>query len=131
MKTRAFVTVAALVVAFVAGVAMASAQTITVEIGFPFVAGGKDMIAGKYAVEVPPGGGPVVLTSASGISGLMPVITTLGRHDLDKGAEFVFDKIDGKMVLSEVWLPERDGFLVLATKAPHQHAVVGGSNPRK
>jgi len=33
--------------------------------------------------------------------------------------------------LSEVWLPERDGFLVLATKAPHQHAVVGGSNPRK
>jgi hypothetical protein len=62
---------------------------------------------------------------------LIPVITMLGRHDRDPDAEFVFDKIAGKTVLSEVWLPRKDGFLLLATKGPHEHTVVGGSNPRK
>jgi hypothetical protein len=61
----------------------------------------------------------------------MSVITTLGRHDLDKDPEFVFDKVDGKLLLSEIWVPGKDGLLVLATKGPHGHAVVGGSNPRK
>jgi len=131
MKRRAFLTVAALVVAFVAGGAMAYAQAVTAEIGFPFVAGGKEMAAGKYTVETTTPTGPVLLRGPGATSGLMPVITTLGRHDLDQGAEFVFDKIDGKMVLSEVWMPGKDGFLLVATKVPHEHAVVGGSNPRK
>ena len=131
MKRRAFLTVAALVVAFVAGGAMAYAQSVTAEIGFPFVAGGKQMAAGKYTVETTTPTGPVVLRGPAASTDLMSVITTLGRHDLDKGAEFVFDKIDGKLVLSEVWMPGKDGLLLLATKAPHEHAVVGGSNPRK
>jgi hypothetical protein len=33
------------------------------------------------------------------------VITTLGRHDKDPDPEFVFDRIDGKLLLSEVWIP--------------------------
>jgi hypothetical protein len=52
MTRRAFVTIAAFVVAFVAGGAVAYAQSTTADIGFPFVAGGKEMAAGKYAVEV-------------------------------------------------------------------------------
>ena len=131
MKRRAIVTVAAFVVAFIAGGALASAQKIVAaEIGFPFVAGGKEMAAGKYTIEVPVGG-PVILKGATGNSGLMPIVTTLGRHDQDHGTELVFDKIDGKLVLSEIWLSDQDGLLVLATAKPHDHAVVGGSNPRK
>ena len=61
----------------------------------------------------------------------LPVITLLGRHDKDTDPEFVFDKIDGKLMLSEIWIPGQDGLLVLATKGPHEHAVLGGSNPKK
>ena len=71
------------------------------------------------------------LTGPAGGRDFIPVITLLGRHDRDADAELVFDKVDGKAVLSEVWMPGKDGFLLVATKGPHSHAVVGGSNPRK
>jgi hypothetical protein len=61
----------------------------------------------------------------------MPIITTLGRHDRDSPVEFVFHQIDGKSVLSQIWTPAKDGLLVLATKEPHEHAVLRGSNPRQ
>ena len=130
MKKRVFVGTAALVVMFVLGGVTAYAQTASAEIGFPFVAGGKEMAAGKYIVEATPPLGPVRLTGAGG-SVVLPVITLLGRHDRDTDPEFVFDKVDGKLLLSEVWMPDKDGLLLLATKGPHAHAVVGGSNPRK
>jgi len=131
MKRRVFLTVLALVVSFELGGAMAYAQSIHAEIGFPFVAGGKEMAAGRYTIETTTPTGPVLLTGAGGLRVLIPVITMLGRHDQDPDAEFVFDKIDGKTVLSEIWMPRKDGMLVLATKGPHEHTVVGGSNPKK
>ena len=79
----------------------------------------------------------VGIVTAEGIEGpdrrrvLMSVITMLGRHDQDAESEFVFDKIDRKLVLSEVWMPGKDGLLLLATKGPHEHAVLGGPNPKK
>ncbi len=131
MKRRATLCIAALLLAFVAIPLVASAQNaVTAVIDFTVVAGGKEMAPGKYIIDAPMDG-PVVLRGAAGSSGLMPVVTTLGRHDLDKDPELVFDKVGGKMLLSEVWLPGEDGLLVLATKGPHEHAVVGGSNPRK
>ena len=130
MKRRAFVTLAVFVVAFVVGGAVAYAQSTSADIGFPFVAGGKEMAAGKYAVEAT-ASGQVSLTGPDRGRVLLPVITMLGRHDLDADSEFVFDKIDGKLVLSEVWMPGKDGLLLLATKGLHEHAVLGGSNPKK
>jgi hypothetical protein len=130
MKRRAFVTIAALVVALVAGGATATAQTsVTAEVTFAFVAAGKDMPAGKYTFEVP-ATGPVTVRGPGG-SVVMPVITMLGRHDRDRDPELVFDKIGGKFILSEVWIPDKDGVLLYGTKEIHDHAVLGGSNPRK
>jgi len=132
MKRRVFLTAVALVVAFVVGGAMAYAQNLSAEIGFPFVAGGKEMAAGKYTVRVTEDRERMaVLMGPGGLQVIMPVITTLGRHDKDPDAEFVFDKIDGKAVLSEVWMPSKDGLLLVASKGRHEHAVVGGSNPKK
>jgi hypothetical protein len=130
MKRRAFVGIAAFVVAFVMGGVMAYGQSVSADIGFPFVAGGKEMAAGKYAVEAT-ASGQVSLTGPDRGRVLLPVVTMLGRHDLDADNEFVFDKIDGKLVLSEVWMSGKDGLLLLATKGPHEHAVLGGSKPRK
>lgn len=131
MKRRVSIAAVALLVAFVASGAMAYAAGISADIGFRFVAGGKDMPAGRYSVDVTENG-LVQLTGPDGARVFMPaVITMLGRHDKDPDAELVFDKVGGKLLLSEVWMPGKDGLLLLATKGPHEHAVVGGSNPRK
>jgi hypothetical protein len=130
VKRRAFVSIAACVVAFVVGGAVAYGQTVTADIGFPFVAGGKEMAAGKYSVEVT-ASGQVTLTAPDRTRVLLPIVTMLGRHDRDADPEFVFDRVGGKLTLSEVWMPGRDGCLVLITKESHDHVVLGGSNPRK
>jgi hypothetical protein len=130
MRRRVFATAVAFFVAFVVGGAMAHAQSVSAEITFPFAAGGKDMPAGKYSVDVA-GDFQLRLTGPGGEKILMPVITMIGRHDKDADAEFVFDKVGGKALLSEVWMPGRDGYLLVATKERHEHAVVGGSNPHK
>ena len=133
MSRRVFLALTAFAMAFQLSGAVASAQStqrISAEVGFPFVAGGKELAAGKYAVVVEPGR-PVELVGQDGTRVLLKVITTLGRHDQDPDSEFVFDKVDGKSVLSEIWMPKKDGLLVLATARPHEHAVVGGSNPKK
>jgi len=133
MKRRVSAGIAALVVVFLVGGAMAYAQDhrLTAEIGFPFVAAGKEMPAGKYIIEASPSFEPVSLKGPAGSFARMPVVTLLGRPDRDAGPEFVFDKVDGKLVLSEIWLRGQGGLLVFATKGPHEHAVVGGSDPRK
>jgi hypothetical protein len=130
MNRRVFTTLAALVMVFGLGGAMAHAQIISADLRFPFVAGGKEMAAGKYTIERMPAG-PIMLTGPDGARVMMPIITMLGRHDQDPDAEFVFDTVDGKSVLSEIWMPKKDGMLVLATGKPHTHTVVGGSNPKQ
>jgi hypothetical protein len=133
MNRRVVFALAAFVMAFQLSGALAyaqSAQKISAEIGFPFVAGGKEMPAGKYSVVFELGK-PLEFYGQNGTRVLLAVITSLGRHDQDPDAEFVFDKVDGKSVLSEIWMPKRDGFLVLATAKPHEHVVLGGSNPKK
>jgi len=136
MKRGMFVTVAALVVAFALSGATAYAQVMSADrrvnakIDFAFTAGDKEFGPGSYGFEVSPAG-PVVVTAPDGARVLLPVITTLGRHDKDPDPEFVFDKIGGKFLLSEVWMPGKDGLLLLASKGSHEHGVVGGSNPRR
>jgi hypothetical protein len=121
-----------LVVAFVAVASPVHAQNrTTVNIDFAFVAAGTDMEAGAYALQAEPGKVTMGATTPKGKSVIMPVLTRLGRHDADTQVELVFDKVDGKLSLSEVWFPERDGYLVLNTPGDHEHRVLGGSRPRQ
>ena len=100
-------------------------------IDFPFVAGSTQCPAGSYDFESD--GTKVTLrsTDPKGPSAILLILTRLGRHDKDKGAEFIFDKVGDQMKLSEIWPSEQDGFLVLVSPEAHEHRVVGGSSPRK
>jgi hypothetical protein len=111
--------------------ALAQVSRVNVTLEFPFSAAGKEMPAGRYTIEAQPG--RITIQAQSGTSGttMMTVITRLGRHDNDAEPELVFDKVDGKFLLSEVWLPGADGYLVLATATEHDHAVHGGPRARK
>jgi len=58
-----------------------------------------------------------------------PVLTRLARTGQSPAeAKLVFDTTDGKRALSEVWLPEKDGYLVRGNLAEreHQHEIVTG-----
>ena len=129
MKARLLVTLIA--IAAVSG-ALAYAQPVNAKIDFPFVAGDKNFPAGDYEFKVGDSGGGavIVVNGAAGIKDML-AITYLARHGRDQGFEVVFDKIGGKYYLSEVWFPGKDGFLLLSTKEAHEHAVVGGPNPKK
>jgi hypothetical protein len=118
------------IVAAATGVAVAQA-IVQVDIGFAFVAGNQTMPAGKYTVEIGSVGTTRLVTFKGAKTAVLPVITRLGRHDNDKDPEIVFDKVDGKLLLSEVWLAGEDGYLLTSTKIEHGHFVVGGSHPSK
>lgn len=100
----------------------------TATIHFPFLAGTTRCPAGSYDFEVD--GTKVTLRSKDpkGPAVVLLVLTRLGRHDRDKGPEFVFDKVDEEMKISEIWPADEDGYLMLLTSGPHGHRVVGGSN---
>ena len=122
----------ALAALFVVAATPARAQnTAKVTVDFAFQAGGTAFEAGTYEIEATRE--KVVLRSTSGKGGevMMPVITRLGRHDNDREAELVFDKVGAKLFLSEFWFPDMDGYLVLNTPVDHDHRVLGGSRPRK
>jgi hypothetical protein len=116
-------------VLFAASGALVYAQSAEVNIDFPFTVAGKALPAGKYTVEMPDANS-IAVRGAAG-AGVMVVLTQLGRHDKDKDLELVFDKVGDAYLLSEVWFPDQDGYLLLSTKEAHSHAVLGGSNPRK
>jgi hypothetical protein len=123
---------AALVVLLAISATPAHAQNLAkMNIDFSFVAGGKTLEAGTYEIEATRE--KVILRTAGGkaVQVLMPVITRLGRHDSDQESELVFDKVGGKMLLSEFWFPEVDGYLVLNTPTDHEHRVLGGSRPHR
>ena len=100
------------------------AQTVRADIPFAFLAAGKEMPPGSYQIEKSPAG-PVVLSGPRlAATTVLPVLTYLGRHDTDAEIELIFDKIDGRLHLSEVWLPRQDGVLLLGTSERHDHAVL-------
>lgn len=124
MEKRLIVLLAALVAM---SFGLAYAQTGTVKIDFPFMANGKTLQPGTYTVTMP--NENVVAFEGSGGKALMVVLTMLARRTESSDLEVVFDVVNGKYLLSEVWYPEHDGYLLLSTKQAHKHAVVGGKNP--
>ena len=109
--------------------AQVSRANVTLE--FAFSAAGQELPAGRYSLEAQPGRVVVRLESGKASPVLLPVITRLGRHDNDAEPELIFDKVGGKLHLSELWLPGSDGYLLLATASEHDHAVHGGPKSRK
>jgi hypothetical protein len=126
MRKRLLVLLAA---AVVMSWGLAYAQTGTAKIDFPFMVGNKAYQPGTYSFSMV--NDNAVAMEGPGGRSIMVVLTQIGRHDLDMDLEVVFDVVNGKYLLSEVWFPEHDGYLLLATKQAHKHAVVGGSNPHR
>jgi hypothetical protein len=96
------------------------------QIAFPFTVGAKTLPAGQYEF-VRDATTPVIRVVSGGKNvALAPIITRLAgaMHTTPKDSHIVFDKVGDKYSLSEIWIPGQDGYMLLATKGQHEHAVV-------
>ena len=125
-----FVVISLLVVT---GTAMASdlgtGKSIVVKVGFEFMVGDKTMPAGSYRIT-PTGTDAMqvrIEPAAGGPGAVATVITRLaqrGKSSSGPNASLVFDKVGNSNILSEIWTPGQDGFLVSASAAREQHTVI-------
>jgi hypothetical protein len=100
-------------------------QTYTFNVDTKFTAANKTFEAGRYEARFDGAGGFIVRGSKS--QGRIPVITRLARMSQDSQPRFVFDRLEtGEQILSEIWLPGEDGYLVCTLEKQHNHVSVQG-----
>jgi hypothetical protein len=94
------------------------------KVTFPFQVGDKILPAGTYTIEQP-SAELLVLRDAKGDVVQMPVILRVARLSPPlTESKVIFDKFGDSYYISEIWVPDRDGFVVGATKEIHTHHVV-------
>ncbi len=123
-----FVGCIAILGATLASRAQSSGETIVSSIPFEFRVGDKPFPAGDYRLTHQARALPELeIQSADGKHhAVLTSITRLARlhKGNDSEASLVFDIVGETHYLSEIWMPQADGFLVLATKGEHKHGVV-------
>ena len=132
MKPRSLATLVAVGLAVLALAvpvfAQSGAREIVTKVPFDFSVGDKSFPAGSYKIVHRVGGMPELqLRSEDGkASASLSAVTRLARQHMGDAphASLVFDTAGSKNILSEVWLPGEDGFLVHGSEGPHEHAIV-------
>lgn len=104
----------------------ASAESIKANIEFAFSAGGKMLPAGEYVFQKDDAASVFRIQGKGKTGDIVNIITSLTRdlHAEPQAASLVFDVVGNKYILSEIWIPGYDGYLVQATKGHHTHKVV-------
>ncbi len=108
---------------FVAAPSIGQAQGMLIEIPFQFLLGSQTVPAGTYTFSVDSFG----LVLQSGTSGQLHamIITRLtGPPGFLQGGSVVFDKTGALPILSEVWVPGSDGFLLHSIPKNHSRDVL-------
>ena len=141
MKRKIPVIGLALAAALLAGAAGAYAQS-AFKIPIAFKIAGKSYPAGDYLVVMKEDGKPALRQEVKNLEVLIPVKERIAQPvpPLD-AAQLVFDEVGNfelsyteyntEYLLSEVWLPGADGYLVLAMKGAHKNTVVKAQAAQK
>jgi hypothetical protein len=95
-----------------------------IETAFPFVLTATTLPAGKYVIEQT-SRERLVFRSADG-TGVDAVIATRLAQPTPPltDAKVVFDKVNDRLYVSEIWVPALDGFLVGGDMVMHTHVTV-------
>jgi hypothetical protein len=101
-------------------------SAINVKIDFPFTVAGKDLPAGPYSVARDSSALAFRVSGEGKNAAIAEILTRLTAelHATRQEAHLVFDKVGETYILSEIWIPGQDGYMVALTKGPHQHKVV-------
>ena len=113
--------------AFLAAAAVyAQPQVVTATVDFPFMVEGKALPSGSYTFTRDTGANAFRVQGEGKNGGLATVYTRINGelHNTMQDAHIVFDVIEGKYILSEIWIPGEDGYLLTLTKGEHKHKVI-------
>jgi hypothetical protein len=136
MKYRNLVLLSAAMLMLVARPSISHAQNVTfITVDFPFVVQGKPAPAGTYVLRLNPdmSGFTLTQTDTPAPTDTIAVesMTRLAAMDPPRGTPHaVFDKKGGTFFLSEIWLPDEDGWLVYPTSGRHTHRSVELKNKK-
>jgi hypothetical protein len=127
LKTKSLLLISLLALLAAPSIYAQANQTLRVDIPFGFNAAGKYYPAGHYEIS------PVskdeqalnVVSPDGKNTGQVPVLTrTAGAIRTTPEAHVVFDKFGERYVLSEVWYPAGDAYILNVTKERHEHRVI-------
>jgi hypothetical protein len=134
MTHRTLVTVAAVALVTLAGVLPAQAEgRYDFKVPFAFTASGKTFAPGEYFLNVNNEPEVVTLQAKDPKAGsvVLAVETRVSERKPLSDPEVVFDKLDGKYLISELLVPGTDGYVLQVTKAKHTHEHVKGVHAKK
>jgi cytochrome c553 len=95
------------------------------EIPYEFTVGSKVLPAGTYTFSVEQSSLRVQsATSGSGVHFALIITWLSGPAEFLREGSLVFDKTDGGHILSEVWMPGRDGILLHSNPKNHRRDVL-------
>jgi len=114
----------------------------TFKIPFKFKAEGKSYPPGNYWIAQKEEGKITLREEAGGEAVLIPIIERLAQPDQPfEKPQLIFDMVGNfepsyteyvtEYVLAEVWLTEKDGFLVLSTERAEYHKTIDGVKAKK
>ncbi len=101
-------------------------SSLKAQIDFPFTVEGKILPPGPYKF-VRDTLSTVFRVQGEGKNGVLaPILTRVAgeMRTTPQDACLVFDVVGDTYLLSEIWIPGEDGYLVLATKGQHMHKVI-------
>jgi hypothetical protein len=134
MTPRTLFVASAVALFMLAGSVPARAQNQFVfDLPFSFIANGRTFTAGQYTLVPNDQQDVLTLTGKDPKAGgvLLPVETRISGSDRVSDTEIVFDKLNGKLYVSELLVPGEDGYVFLVTKAQHTHQSVKGVRGKK
>lgn len=110
-----------------------TAKEIVANVDFEFYVGETAFPAGSYTISARNIGAESVTIRPSGGKNVtsVAVITRIAQRQGSaptNPSNLVFDKVGDRSLLSEVWIPGGDGYLVRGTAEEHQRVVVNSVN---
>jgi hypothetical protein len=128
VKTKIMLTAGLIaLLAVMSGYGQQSGQpSLKAKIDFPFTVEGQVLPAGQYEF-VRDNKALVFRVQGEGKNyTLAPILTRIAgeMHTTPQDAHLVFDVVGDTHLLSEIWIPAEDGYLMLATKGQHGHKVI-------
>ena len=130
MNGRFFRSSVIILALILAGGTWAYAQAPSVNIKFPFVAAGKTLDAGTYAVDLAANGNVVLTAAEGGASVELPDTKKLNDRNFDR-PELMFDVVGLARMLAQVKLPGKGHFVVGRQEGAVEQETVKGPKTDK
>jgi hypothetical protein len=126
MKSLSLMTLSALL--FAAVYVFADAQITAADIPFSFIAEGKTYPAGSYRFVINDADRTMRIEGikSSKDSGIVPVLTRLAARP-GSLSSVVFDAVGNDHYLSEIYLPDMDGYYFKSAPTKHTHTTIKAS----